>query len=215
MCYYQNIHTTYHHGLLNIDAPQREQHRCGHRYPDYKADKCPMHTCCQLTREVIISCQDVAEVDPNLALNTRPLLGEKVLGVDKTGEYGTGNWSDGDVCENAFLEDVFVPFLEEEKWLLLGVRDNGNREDHRGVSGDRADTRLDAIANGRTAMTDSSKSKDAGENKYPSLEFWSHDHPGITTRVYPDDLTNVREADDTGKRQEGAGNVWRWFPCLR
>ncbi|KAI1327544.1 hypothetical protein F5Y16DRAFT_371594, partial [Xylariaceae sp. FL0255] len=62
MCYYQIIHASHHHALLSIDAIHRANHRCALMYPNYKADKCGSHSCCRVSCELVVSCDEAREV---------------------------------------------------------------------------------------------------------------------------------------------------------
>ncbi|KAI1078975.1 hypothetical protein F5B20DRAFT_590974 [Whalleya microplaca] len=57
MCYVQNIHTSEHHNLLNLDAAERERHACDRRRPrDSFGGECTLHACCRVHSEIVIRC---------------------------------------------------------------------------------------------------------------------------------------------------------------
>ncbi|KAI3322792.1 hypothetical protein HD806DRAFT_523089 [Xylariaceae sp. AK1471] len=217
MCYYQNIHTAHHHALLSIDAAQRERHCCEHKYPDYKADKCPLHACCRLTREVIISCKD-ADVEEGKGSSCL------IRGGGYAAETGAVMGIEGDeVCDNAFVEDVFVPFPEGEEGILLGLGGVGGRD----VDGE-VEVEVSVPGNENEDIEAEIGLRDAfwAADGPPILEFWPADGLGAVVRVYPEevmgreyfngvdgvdgDVDEVREQDRAGR-----GSVWSWFPCFK
>ncbi|KAI1500213.1 hypothetical protein F5X99DRAFT_429995 [Biscogniauxia marginata] len=98
MCYYQNIHTTPHYALLNVDGEERESHFCRLSRPrrtGRDADGhgvgllCRDHRCCRVRREVVRRCE--------LAKSG----GEE--------EVVCGENDDDSTTTTTFGEDVFVP----------------------------------------------------------------------------------------------------------
>ncbi|GAW25490.1 hypothetical protein SAMD00023353_0702400 [Rosellinia necatrix] len=64
MCLYQDIHTAHHHAEISACPDERAAHRCPLRYPAAAAaagHKCPLHSCCRLSRALVRRCRGDVE----------------------------------------------------------------------------------------------------------------------------------------------------------
>ncbi|KAI1371846.1 hypothetical protein F4677DRAFT_463735 [Hypoxylon crocopeplum] len=115
MCLYQNIHTAYHYELLNFDAGEREKHVCKREIiPPEEGrgeDKCPLHSCCVLSREVIFRCQEAPRDGEGLC---EKALGEDVFvppvakGESERRKIGDADFQDKPSSENREHEERVI-----------------------------------------------------------------------------------------------------------
>ncbi|KAI1259236.1 hypothetical protein F5Y18DRAFT_443638 [Xylariaceae sp. FL1019] len=128
MCHYQLVHTTPHHELIGLDAAERRNHVCAYKYPDYKGDKCPRHSCCRLTMELVKSCRQGEGAVPKLGNgggegSEASVDDEEVEG--ENGELQSGEkHRKGNVDEREEVEENAVDEDDDDLVVELGLDDD-------------------------------------------------------------------------------------------
>ncbi|KAI2604362.1 uncharacterized protein GGS25DRAFT_507913 [Hypoxylon fragiforme] len=165
MCLYQNVHAAYHHELLNFNADERDRHVCeveanGRSSSTLLSPEgdalgavgiaCPLHSCCRVLSREIVF------------------------------RCGDAPEDEGGLCENAFVEIVFVALA------MTGRGDRGGEEGIR--DGEEVEEAIDALA-----VT-------------PTMEFWPEDQPGKRMVVFLEDEDEDEVVEKRGSEGEEEGD---------